>query len=221
MRNIILTFAETNNYNIMASTVTLYANSYKLNITEDFHKRFTALPMSKPDGKYTFVVWLEERKSWLQTQIFWCYKFINERNEVVHEYESGSTGSSLDSYFHKKAFEAELVNYASKIDCWEDWLFCSHNQEYKLSHFSVGDTLENSNFEVVVYFDSITFDWCLKRFKEFGIDTEKYDTYSRYKWVVKYSSAKLYYDNECIYNHPDPKYVLAVLGWFIAPNLRY
>jgi len=205
----------------MASTVTLYGNRYELNITENFHHRFTALPWNKPAGKYTFVVWIEERKSWLSDQIFWCYKIVNEHSEVVHKDETGSTGSSLGSYFHKKAFEAELVNYASKIDCWEDWLFCSHNQEYKLSNFSVGDTLENSNFEVVVYFDSVTFDSCLKRFKAFGIDTEKYDTYSRYKWVVKYSSAKLYYDNECIYNHPDPKYVLAVLGWFIAPNLRY
>lgn len=204
----------------MASTEILYGNSYELNITRNFHYRFTALPSDKPAGKYTFGVWIEVRKSWLYDQIFWCYKIINEHNKVVHKGEIGETGSSLYYYFHKKAFEAELVNYASKIDCWGDWLFSSHNRYYKLSNFSVGDTLENSNFEVQVNFDSITFDSCLERFKAFGIDTEKYDSYDRYKWVVKYSSAKLYYDNECIYNHPDPKYVLAVLGWFLAPNLR-
>lgn len=205
----------------MASTVTLYGNRYELNITENFHHRFTALPVDKPNGKYSFVVWIEVRKSWLTDNIFWCYKIINEHNEVVHKYETGITGSSLSSYFHKKAFEAELVNYASKIDCWEDWFFNSHDQVYKLYNFSVGDTLENSNFEVEVNFDSATFDWCLQRFQAFGIDTEKYNTYYRYKWKVSKSYAKLYYDNECIYNHPKPMYVLAVLGWYIAPNLGY
>ena len=205
----------------MASTVTLYANSYKLNITKDFHQRFTALPMSKPDGKYTFVVWLEERKSWLQTQIFWCYKFINERNEVVHEYESGTNGSDIGSYHHSRAFLAELVNFAHRYGWDDDTYFCSKNQEFRLRNFSIGDTLANSNFEVEVRFDSVCFDWCLKTFNYLGIDTKKYDSYNRYKWIVKYSSAKLYYDNECIYTDPTQEYILAQLGWFLAPNLKY
>ena len=202
----------------MASVVTLYGNSYELNITEHFHKRFTALPWNKPDGKYSFVVWLEDRKTWLQTNTFWCYKLINKNNEVVHKDEMCVTNDSRCC--SKKAFVAELVNYASKFDCWEEWLFCSHNQEFRLSNFNVGDTLDKSNFEVEVSFDSVTFDWCLKRFKEFGIDTEKYNSYYKYKWKVSKSSAKLYYNNECIYNHPKPMYVLAVLGWFLAPYAR-
>ena len=200
------------------ATRTLYGNSYKIKVTENFHKRFTALPQNMPNGDYTFVVWLEERKSWLLTNIYWCYKFINKNNEVVHKDEMCVTNDNICR--KKKAFVSELVNYAYKYDCWEDWLFCSHNQEFRLTNFEVGDTLENSSFEVEVPFDSVTFDWCLKRFKAFGIDTDKYDTYYKYEWKVSKSYAKIYYDGVCIYNHPKPSYVLAVLGWFLAPYIR-
>ena len=204
----------------MASTNTIYANIYyNLKISEHFHHRFILLPYNMPAGEYTYAVWLEERKSWLDKSIWWCSKLINKNNEIIHKNEICVTSDGF--YSRKLAFIAELVNFAYKYDMWEDGnYFCSHNQEFRLRKFELDDTLENSDFEVEVGFDTICFDWCLETFKSFGIDTNKYDTYYRYNWIITKSSAKLYYDKQCIYSHPDPKKVLAHLGWFLAPKAQ-
>lgn len=204
----------------MASTITLYGNRFELNITEHFHHRFILLPWNKPAGKYTYLVWIEKRKSWLTDSIFWCSRLVDVNNKDVYRNEIGFT-SDYEYYCKRFAFLAEIVNYAQKYDCWEEKrLFSSKDFEYKLSNFNLGDKLESSNFEVEIDFDIISFEFCLETFKSLGIDIARYDTYYKYKWKVSRTFAKLYYDNECIYTHPKPMYVLAMLGWYIAPKAQ-
>jgi hypothetical protein len=202
----------------MASIITLYANRYELNITENFHHRFILLPWNKPAGKYSYYVWIEKRKSWLSDDIFWCSRLVDANNKDAHRNEISVT-SNYERYSGRHSFLAELVNYAQKYDYWEEnRLFNSKDFDFKLSNYNIGDKLEYSNFEVEVYFDNISFDNCLETFKSFGIDIARYNEYYKYKWKVSRTSAKLYYDKECIYTHPNPMYVLAMLGWYIAPQ---
>lgn len=203
----------------MASTTILYSNRYDLNITDNIHHRFILLPWDKPSGKYTYFVWIEKRSSWLTDSFFWCSRLVDSNNNDAYKNEIALSDFYYDS--RRFAFVAELVNYAQKFDYWEESrLFNSHQYDYELSNFILGDKLENSNFEVKVDFSDVSFKYCLETFNSFGIDINKYDTYYRYKWIINITSAKLYYDNECIYNHPKPLYVLAMLGWHIAPKAQ-
>lgn len=204
----------------MASTTTLYENEYILNLSKSFRDRFNLLPQSEPEGNYIYHVWIEERKNWLNKTYCWCSEIRNASFRVVNKNETLSDYGIED--FKRLAFIAELVNYAQKFDYWKGVLgiVSPHYNLFHLSNFNIGDTLNDSNFEISIHFDSIVFNTFLDEFESFGLYDDNLYTYNQYQWKISKTKAQMYFADECIYNHPKPMYVLAVLGWFIASNAR-
>ena len=199
----------------MASENTIYGNSYKLNISDDFRRGFNLLPINSSPGEYTYAVYAKERHSWLSDDFLWGSKLIDCNGKIVNAKE---TTLKYDYEVRKCAFVAELINYGCRFNLWDTENFFSFRHSlgsFKLSNYNLDESLFDSNFKIEVGFYHQTFDWCLDTFKSLGIDTEKYNFYICYKWEITKSYAKLLYNTQCIYNHQDPKYVLAHLGWYV------
>ena len=198
----------------MASENTIYGNSYKLNISDDFRRGLNLLPINSSPGEYTYAVYVKEIHSWLSDYFLWGSKMIDSNGKIVNSKETKLT---YDFEIPKYAFFAELINYGCKFNYHnEDGLFnFIPKGHFKVSNFKLGDTLFDSNFKFEANFDKPFFDLYLKVFKSLGVDTEKYDSFNWYSWEITSSYAKLLYKKQCIYNHPDPKYVLANLGWYM------
>lgn len=194
---------------------------YRLNISEDFLHRFKPL----------FPVLVSSRESIKGGVYYWEIKVKEERgkyiweSKVLDKYFVPLTNRrevfSLRFYIKSLAFIAEIVNYTHDYDLcyWDESYFDLRSSDiayFTVKNFEIGDTFADANFEIEMEFDNDSFYICEKTFEKMGIDTNKYNIYSLYKWVISKTSAKLYYYRECVYTHPNPMLLLAYLGWYIA-----
>ena len=211
----------------MQETLVFLERRYRLNISEDFHCRFWLLPEKRPSGErigagvYYYEIKVEERRG-KDTEYVWVSKVLDNNGVVLR---SSVSKYSLPLYTRRLAFVAEIINYAHDYD------FCYWNENYfdlrdrhinyfSVRNFEIGDTFEDADFEIEMEFGDDGSTLCKKTFEKKGIDTNRYKNFYLYRWVISKTSAKLYYDRECIYTHPNPMLLLAYLGWYITTIAR-
>lgn len=206
----------------MGETIVYLERRYRLNISDDFLSRFGPLyPVFRTSrerikgGVYYWEIKVKERRG-KDIEDIWESKVLDNNYVAL---TNRIKAFSLPVFTKRLAFIAEIINYAHDYDfCyWDEDYFDlrDHNINYfSVRNFEIGDTFDDANFEIELVFGDINL--CKKTFEKRGIDTNRYNNSWLYTWVISKTSAKLYYDRNCIYTHPNPMLLLAYLGWYIA-----